>query len=138
MEEEGVVVEEVGETVRVEVLRKGWCGGCRLCSIGALGKRVTEAENPIGAKKGQRVMIEVPSTGLLVAAFILYILPVIFLVGGFIIGRWVSHVIGFAGEGLSIMVGMALFIFSFLFIYSYNRWAERTKGFRPKIISIKA
>ena len=61
------------------------CGNCESCIY--QNELHTIAENNIGASVGQRVVIESKSSLVFKAAFLVYILPLIFLVSGYLIAE---------------------------------------------------
>ena len=71
----------------VVVERQGICGGdcteCNECQYENLMKSVVQ--NPIGAHRGQRVLIETPTSGVVFGALIIYILPLVLLLVGYFI-----------------------------------------------------
>lgn len=69
----------------------GHCGGC----INAQTVLV-RAYNPIGAKPGDRVVVESASCQVLGAAAAVYLLPVLFLLGGYALAGGPGGAIGFA------------------------------------------
>lgn len=79
MKEYGIVKDEKGEFCAVAVMRKTACGdGCANCA-GCMSKgiQLCKAKNTVGAKKGDRVIIEGSSSAVLKSAFLVYIVPII-------------------------------------------------------------
>ena len=72
-----VVVERLG-------ICGGDCSGCDGCRYEHLMKSVVK--NPIGAHRGQRVMIETPTSGVVKGALAIYILPLVLLIIGYAAG----------------------------------------------------
>jgi len=137
MEEKGTVLEVHGNMAKIQIESKEVCRGCQLCSLGSGKSKIFQVENLVGAKKGDSVVIEVPSTDLLKGAFILYLLPAILFISGFLLGSKISSFIGFerVEEGVSIITGVTfLFLALFFASYSYRRWIEKGKRFKPRII----
>lgn len=70
----------------VVVERLGICGGdcdsCNACKYEHLMKSVVQ--NPIGAGRGQRVMIETPTKGVVRGALAIYVLPLLTLLIGYL------------------------------------------------------
>ncbi len=78
-------------TAQVLRVRESACSGdCHQCSgCGASQqKMLLTAHNPIGAKPGDQVVIEAESAYVLKAAVLLYILPVVLFIAGYLIGEW--------------------------------------------------
>lgn len=72
----------------VVVERSGICGGdcdeCNSCRYEKLMKTVVQ--NPIEARRGQHVYIEMPTSGVLKGAIYIYVIPLIMLFAGYFIG----------------------------------------------------
>ena len=67
MEEEVLVLEVKDKKVKVKIERNKSCQGCGLCSLNPGGMMVTEVEDPIGVKVGDRVRVEIPDKDFLKA-----------------------------------------------------------------------
>ena len=78
----------------------GHCGGCTDAQT-----VLARANNPIGAKPGDRVVVESASTQVLGAAVVVYLLPLLLLLGGYGLARGVGAAAGFA-LGLLLAVWM--------------------------------
>ena len=77
------------------------CGNCESCIFQS--ELCTRAKNLIGAKPGQRVVIESKSSKIYKATLLVYILPIVLVVAGYLIAA--------AAEGLCIVssfIGLAL------------------------------
>ena len=69
----------------------GHCGGCTNAQT-----VLVRAYNPIGAQPGDRVVVESASCQVLGAAAAVYLLPVLFLLGGYALAGGPGGAIGFA------------------------------------------
>lgn len=91
-------------TAEVAVIRMtacgGNCGSCEACKCDSEVRVV--AANPLGAKPGERVLIESRSADILGAALIVYILPLVMLLIGYLAGAAMG-----AGEGICILLAFA-------------------------------
>ncbi len=87
MTEIGFIHEIKGGITTIRVAKKTACGeNCASCKGGCKpGERILEVKNPIGAKEGERVLLELPEARLLSAAFLAYILPLVLFIAGFAI-----------------------------------------------------
>lgn len=103
-------------TAEVAAVRVSACSGdCHKCSgCGAQTQQVrVRADNPIGAVPGDSVIVESDNRQVLGAMLVVYILPLVLLIGGY-----------FAGYALSVLPGLfALlgFLLGILIILIYNR-----------------
>jgi sigma-E factor negative regulatory protein RseC len=110
--EQTVLVKRVLEDGSAEVLRvrESACSGdCHKCSGCGSSQQtmVICAENPIGAKVGDWVVIEAKSGAMLKAAVMLYIVPLVLFIAGYLLGEhlWQSGIL-FALAGL--LIGLVL------------------------------
>ncbi|MFC1657669.1 SoxR reducing system RseC family protein [Candidatus Moduliflexota bacterium] len=140
VEEKGVVVEAGGEGAKVRAEGGAQCAGCgaaKHCQGGA-GEKVVEAANPLGAKKGDRVVIAVPAGELLKASFQVYIVPVIGILTGAGAAQlavqvlWGPETAG-AAAGIGGLAGAAI---SILFMRSLRSRRTEGGGLRPTIVRI--
>ena len=118
-----VVVERLG-------ICGGDCEGCDGCQYENLMKSVVH--NPVGAQRGQQVMIETPTAGVVKGALIIYILPVIMMILGYALGALLSF-----AEGGCILL---CFVFLAVGVLIAMALSKRLHGKDPvpgKIVSIK-
>ena len=85
-EEIGSVISQKDGSVRVQLNRKDVCTGCKVCIFGADGYMTTVATDTLGASFGDRVKIGIQAPGQVKSAFILYILPLILFIPGYLLG----------------------------------------------------
>ena len=100
----------------VVVERLGICGGdcnnCHECRYEHLMKSVVQ--NPIGARRGQHVMIDTPTTGVVKGALAIYGLPLVTLFLGYFIaaalslGEGACIIAAFAAAGIGIVIAVAI------------------------------
>lgn len=124
-EEEGIVIASDGKIAKVQAKRHSDCESCGACpgDIAA----IMDVHNPVDAKKGQRVIIEISETNMLKAAFIVYFLPLITAFIGFLIGRWISQKYGFPVILLEVGASIAAFMLTLLYIKYYDRVVAKSK-----------
>ena len=85
----GKVLEAGAGRAKVEVSPTGMCAHCELasaCVPTSGGSRIIEVADALGVSAGQRVRIELASGTFLLASFMAYILPLIFLFAGAFVG----------------------------------------------------
>ncbi len=87
-QQEGIVLEVFDGTAKVKTSRHNDCENCGACPGNSA--IVLEADNSLGAKPGQRVAVEVQEVNMLKAAFIVYVLPLIAIFVGVLIGNVVA------------------------------------------------
>ena len=94
------------------------------------------AINEAGAGVGDRIVMNFQTSSLLKVTFMLYVLPVLFLILGAVIGQQLSAVIQISPSASSIIVG---FLFFFAAVWIIKSKANKMAGknqYRPKIIKI--
>ena len=99
----------------VVVERLGICGGdcnnCRECRYEHLMKSVVQ--NPIGARRGQHVMIDTPTMGVFKGALAIYVLPLVTLFLGYFIAAALglgesASMAAFAAAGIGIVIAVVI------------------------------
>ncbi len=120
MEEVGRVVEVKENLVKVVIPTKEACQKCGACLLTALGKEaVAEAENKAQARVGDMVKVEIKEKTALTAAFILYVIPLIFFFLGYFFGLYLGKTTGKTGEGMAILFAFLFLFLSFLLIHLF-------------------
>ena len=97
----------------------GHCGGCTNAQT-----VLVRAYNPIGAKPGDRVVVESASCQVLGAAAAVYLLPVLFLLGGYALAGGPGGAIGFALDGPAAAKGRQALVYRF-FLCRRQLWRFR-------------
>lgn len=97
------------------------CGNCESCIF--QNELKTLAKNLIGAKPGQRVVIESKSSKVYKATLLVYILPMLLIVAGYIIAGALG-----ASEGLCILSSfVGLVIGALIIVLSQKRIKEKDR-----------
>ncbi len=142
IEEVGTVVELKGKhTVMVLCQKSTLCENCASnghCTLGDDDRtRLVEVSNPVGAQVGDRVLISTSTKSFLTSSFLLYIVPLIALVIGAIVGKGVGEYLetGLDPNILSAIFGVFFMIGSFV-ILRVGSQALKYEDYRPKIVEI--
>ena len=77
----------------------GHCDGCETCVYAT--RLIIDAENPVYARPGDRVILEGSSGGIMGAALLVYMLPVVLLFAGYAVGAACG-----LGQGLCAMMSL--------------------------------
>ena len=120
-------------TAQVAYMRQSACSGdCHKCSgCGAVEQTmIFTARNPIGATPGALVTVESASGPVLKAAAVLYMLPLVLFIAGYLVGmQW----------QLGGLIGALAFALSIAIIVCYDRLVMRKRntvytivGYAPK------
>lgn len=99
-------------TAQVACLRESACSGdCHKCAgCGAVQQTmIVTARNPIGARPGDMVTIVSETGPVLKAAAVLYLLPLVLFVAGYLVGmQWkLGGLLGASGFALGILLAVA-------------------------------
>lgn len=133
-QQEGIVISVTGDLAKVRTSRHSDCENCGSCP--GTSAIVLDARNPLAARPGQRVMIEVQEVGLVKSAFVVYFMPLLALFGGAMAGDYAAARLG--QEALLFQVAGACLAFavSLAYIKFVDRRAGRNTGLQPVIVSI--
>ena len=104
------------------------CGNCKSCIFQSELKAV--AKNRINARPGQRVVIESRTSKVFSAAVLVYVMPMVLFVLGFVI----ATVLG-ASEGLAILVSFLGLILSAVILVQQQRRQSADRQIQFEIIS---
>lgn len=128
------------ETAEVITDRKGGCGGCeqshgcRSCLSGA--KVVSTVKNPVGAEPGDVVVIDITNKGLWTGALLFYILPILFLIFGTIMGEYFGRLWFSTGTSTLIVSAMLGFGIGLSITILISRSRHGNLFLRPKIVHV--
>ena len=129
MLDQGRVIKVEENSAQVEFTSSSECARCGACSMGASGKMMTEAENPIGAKVGDLVAVEISSAVKVMVPLLAFGIPIVFLFIGLAIGSFISETMG-------IILGIGFLALGFLAIRLVDRYFAGQKKFRNRIVKI--
>ena len=119
-------------TAQVACLRQSACSGdCHQCSgCGAVEQTMLfTAQNPIGAKPGEMVLVESATGPVLQAAAVLYLLPLALFIAGYLLGmQW----------KLGGLTGGLAFVLSIGLVIAYDRLVMKKKNTVYTIIGYAA
>ena len=142
IEEVGTVVELKGKLIAVVMCTKSsLCENCATNGNCALGDddntRLIEVQNPLAAEVGEGVRIATTTKSFLQSSFLLYIVPLIALVIGAIVGNLVGENIttGLDPNLLSAIFGVSFMSGSFLILRLGSNVLSK-ENYMPKIIEI--
>ncbi|MFC1515328.1 SoxR reducing system RseC family protein [Thermodesulfobacteriota bacterium] len=138
--EEGVVTKIESTTAWVTTTKTGACESCAAkssCTALGGGKEMeVKAINNAGARIGQKVVINFETSPLLKATFLLYVIPILFLLIGAFIGDKMGPHFKIDASILSAITGfLFLGIAILVVIFTGNRLAKKDE-YQPKIIRI--
>lgn len=133
-EQEGIVLECSGSVAKVKASRHNDCENCGACPGNSA--MVLQALNPLGAKPGQRVAIEVQQVNMLKAAFVVYVLPLLAVLAGVVAGGVLAEYLGYTGTAFQVGGGIVSFVLSVVYIKYFDTSARTNVKMQPVITRI--
>lgn len=135
LKEENKAVVKVRPTLSCE--NCGRCGGF----FGDPEKKqdhLVEVLNPIGAGKGQLVRLEARPTEVLMAAFMLYLLPLVALLIGLFAGRSIALIQGLSGSAdlWGLGTGLVFMVLLFFVLRLHERNLAKGRRFKAVITAV--
>ena len=116
LREEGIVKAVNGDRAEVQVQVQHACGSCSAksgCGTSLVASLFPQrghsfiARNSVGARPGDRVVIGLDESDLQLASLMIYLLPLLGLIGGALSGIYLARLLGSGdGELLSILLGV--------------------------------
>ena len=144
LEEEGIVVKVEEGYAFIHTERGTSCDGCSAkssChSMSDTEGSIMEmrAINDMGAKVGDRVKVAIDSVIFLKSSFLIYVLPLIVMITGGIIGESYAknNMPGTDADLVAGSVGITCLVISFLLIRVWSKSLEKRREYQPQIIRI--
>ncbi|MHB8125177.1 MAG: SoxR reducing system RseC family protein [Desulfitobacteriaceae bacterium] len=133
-ETEGIVVEIKGEFALVRPTAHTGCESSYCCQGEGVQKVNVEMKNEINAAVGDKVIFEAREGGLLLAAFIIFILPFILIIFGAVAGYNISEILRINATVAAIIGGILLFVISMIIIKMFDKSASKNESLKPVII----
>lgn len=93
---------------------------------------VARADNHVGAVVGDRVLVETHSGKLLGVVALVYIMPMVFLIAGFIAAQSFGLT-----QGFSILVSLAAFAVSLGLVLLLDRFVRRHQSLKFHIVEVR-
>lgn len=122
----GTVTETNQGMAKVAFKRSKACGDCHACASFGDGNALIELENTLGAKAGDRVVIELHPGGVFKASLILYGIPLAALLAGVLVG---SRISGLA----SALIGIGAAAVSLVLIKLMDKHFNKKNCFKPEM-----
>ena len=118
----------------ISVARKSACGhDCEECAgCGVSGAAVhARAVNPIGARPGQKVVVESSTKKMLRIVVLVYLIPVVLFLAGYVITSMLT-----ASVAAQYTVAGAGFVLGIVFAIFYDRWLRARGGLSFNIVRL--
>ena len=138
---EGIVTKVDSSTAWVKCTKSAACESCKakgFCdTVGGSDDDVeVEAINAAKAKVDDRVTISFKTSSLLKASFLVYMVPVLFLILGVIIGDKIAPIFNYDRSIFSMLVGLFSLLAAFFVVKTKGRALSKKDAYKPKIIKI--
>lgn len=142
MEQQGYIVGIVDDkTAKMKMQRHSACASCGKCATTSEKKDIlVEVDNSVGAKVGDRVVVNMESVNVLKAAAIVYLLPLVGLLVGTIVTYYILQSLGNISniETLSGVVGLVLMLVSFFILKKNDSKFRDSREYIPIVTKIIA
>lgn len=138
LEERGQVIAIEQGAVRVRVNRQSACGSCQVraaCGQGLMQVMQSEhchevrALTDLSLQEGDYVVLGVSEDLLLRSALMVYLLPLLALIVGAVLGQQLGLT-----EGWSILLASLAFAASGVYLYSFNKRNTNNTNFMPVVL----
>ena len=138
--EEGTITKVTDNKAWVKVRRSSMCDACnsRSACNTLSGDDIMEAEaiNTANARVGDRVLLKIPTKALWKISFVLYMVPVIFLMAGVILGMKLAKTYALEPELGALLLGSLGCIISFIIIKLVSKKTGNNKDYTPEIVKV--
>lgn len=142
--ENAIVISVENDQTWIETQRKSVCGQCSAskgCGTSVLskvlGNRLSKmkAINKINAKVGDEVVVGLNEKSLLKGAFMIYMMPLLFLFSFSIVGQLISNNLQIENSELLIIVFAVLgFYLGMKRVKSFSKSIEKNEDYQPVIL----
>lgn len=139
MKQCGVVTGIDGNYAKVVMKRHSSCGSCNACKMGQSdGQLEVKVLNEVDAKVGQRVSVDMNDNDVLTAAFIVYVIPLLTLLGSILIANAIFNALGVEAyrDIYLAAVGFAMTAVSFLLLKKREGKLKNNRKFIPIIEAV--
>jgi sigma-E factor negative regulatory protein RseC len=123
MKSSGLVKEKDGNKLTVSIYKESACSHCNNCSENSkISNTLTFISENKDVRVGDIIKFEAEDRMILKAAFIVYIIPLIFMFLGYILGDKLN-----LSEGKKIIISFGSLIFTFFVIFFYDKLIVKNK-----------
>ena len=136
---EGIVTKIYSSSAWVKCTKSAACESCTakgFCDTGEGLDVEVEAINAIGAKVNDRVTINFETSSLLKVSFLVYMIPVLSLILGVIVGDKIALIFNYDQSIFSVLAGFLFVFAAFFFVKAKGKELSKKDVYQPKIIRI--
>ena len=143
MKEEARVAKSYNNKAEIIITRHSACDKCeKKCGLADSSHDTDqiklEVNNPVNAKKGDLVIVEMDDSNVRLASMLVYLIPIIGIFIGYLAFNYLGNLLGLDGQELFGMLGsFVLFGFSWYLLRKIDNYYKENYSFQPKIVTIK-
>jgi len=130
--EKGLVVKADNDKITIRMAATEACKKCGCCSIKDDKAFIENLDNSIEAQVGDAVFIENKPSNTLTAASIIYLLPIVLLIGGYFLSLLLVKLLRL-DEKFAVLGAIILFALSFPLISVIDKQLAKKNTFKPVI-----
>jgi sigma-E factor negative regulatory protein RseC len=138
MEKEAWVVGVEGENIRLRYLRHSACANCGACLT--MGRKDQELvlPNKMNLQVGDKVVVGLSSSSFLRATLIVYMVPLLFFLLGYVVGDFCLMSLGLSKwrEAGGMISGLLFLFLTYKGINLYDRRLKEVERYQLKILRI--
>jgi len=137
--EQGIIERVSGRNAMVRIERTSACATCRSrqsCREVSGRDMIIEVANELGAGKGDRIEISIPSGSFLMLSLLVYLLPVAALIAGAIAGGAIAGALNIDLTPAAIAGGCLAMGSTFYALKRLDRSTRAQKDFRPRMTRV--
>ncbi len=135
MAEQGKVIELKENIAKVSMQRHEACKDCHACDMGKSQEMILTAKALCEVKIGDNVEVHLENKDFLKATSIMYGIPLITLVIGFISGYYLGEYIGLNGDIIGFALGIIFLSITYFWIKS-NEEKWKSGNYEPVITKV--
>ena len=122
----GLVAGINGDMAQIRFLRGKQCANCGACLTAGESEMEIALPNSLGAKVGDRVVVDLPPKRVVQASLLAYALPLAFLIAGVFLGGLVSDLFG-------LILGVAACALAYGVLRLVDRRNRKKHSFQPRM-----
>lgn len=143
MREKACVVDVTGDTAKVVVTRHSACSKCNKdCILGMedsheQDEMYVEVKSKKNVEVGDTVSIELKDSSLVLGSLMIYLIPLLFFVGGYFIGARLSWLFGtLSSEVAGILSSFVFLYLSYRLTKKIDKRISKSEKFQSEIVNI--
>ncbi|HOO72427.1 MAG TPA: SoxR reducing system RseC family protein [Spirochaetota bacterium] len=139
--EKGIVIETSSRRILVESDASDMCSSCEArhaCMAGEHRKRKIWIENTLGAGLGDTVSFVIKEKSVIVSSILLYLFPVLALIGGALAGSNYNSLLGLDRDASAAVGGIIALAAAVVIVWIVSKIISRRSFFAPVLIGIES